>query len=408
MVGTYRDASKIYHGFVHSGGQLFSSFNYPKAIATYALGVNDFGEIVGYFTDANNTNHGYLATPLYFGVSGSNVRDIDKYSKRKICCGVGTLGSAVEIASVTYILSNDHVLGLPKSPTVNSAHVGDAITQPGLADNKCKSATTVGNFASAPTLASGVDAALATVKSGQMVSDGDIDNVGIPASTTVSAMVGMPVAKQGRTTGLTCGHVTGTGCIVKQIGYTDRPDCNQKGVKHFFVDFSDQILIQGSGKPFSDHGDSGSLILDSSTAEATGLLFGGSKQVTFANPIDTVLAAVGGATMIGGASHTVTACSNMPESAQENQNEILLPESERLRALEARDANLDWLANDSSVISTCVGSKKDQPTEGAIILVLRSDLPHRDVPSELNGVSTRVIYSEPIIAGADYNCPVKK
>jgi hypothetical protein len=167
IVGYYIDTNGKYHGFLDISDK-FSSIDYSGGTATLAFGVNNFGQIVG--TDDTN---GLLATPLYLGVSGSNVKDIVRYSG-KLCCGGGTLGSLVRVGNTPYILSNDHVLGLPSSPTVNTAHAGDAITQPGLLDNKCKAARIVGKFSLAPTLSSGVDAALAAVKTGQLVADGEI------------------------------------------------------------------------------------------------------------------------------------------------------------------------------------------------------------------------------------------
>jgi hypothetical protein len=179
-------------------------------------------------------------------------------------------------------------------------------------------------------------------------------------------------------------------------------------VKHFYVSFSDEILVEGSGEPFSAKGDSGSLILDSLTAEPTGLLFAGSKQVTFANPITTVLSDLGGAKIIGGTTHAVAACKGSAESEQQNLTQNQLPASEILRVLKSKNTNLDWLLNNFSVLATCVGSRQDQPKEGAIILVVRSDAQYQPIPSEIDGVATRVIYSEPIMAGNDYSCPVMK
>src|SRR6266481_5005395 len=42
--------------------------------------------------------------------------------------------------------------------------------------------------------------------------------------------------------------------------------------------FEDQVLIRGEGGPFSGAGDSGSLIVDRTSARATGLLFAGSSR----------------------------------------------------------------------------------------------------------------------------------
>lgn len=54
--------------------------------------------------------------------------------------------------------------------------------------------------------------------------------------------------------------------------------------------FEDQIAVMGVGSaPFSQRGDSGSLIVDAVTLEPVALLFAGGGSLTFANPIDLVL-----------------------------------------------------------------------------------------------------------------------
>src|SRR5262250_1941995 len=82
----------------------------------------------------------------HFGVSGGNVNDIT----RRFCCS-GTLGSLVTDGTTSYILSNNHVLGLS-----GQASVGDDISQPGLIDNGCRVATVVADFTAAPQLGSNV------------------------------------------------------------------------------------------------------------------------------------------------------------------------------------------------------------------------------------------------------------
>ena len=53
--------------------------------------------------------------------------------------------------------------------------------------------------------------------------------------------------------------------------------------------FEDQIAIVGNDGPFSEAGDSGSLILDNPGSHPIDLLFAGDKTHTLANPIQTVL-----------------------------------------------------------------------------------------------------------------------
>ena len=96
---------------------------------------------------------------------------------------------------------------------------------------------------------------------------------------------GSRVAKIGRTTGLTKGRVTAFEIDNVVVEY-DRGD----------LVFDGQIEIEGAGsRPFSDGGDSGSLIVDEDR-QAVALLFAGTdtggrnnRGLTYANPIGEVL-----------------------------------------------------------------------------------------------------------------------
>src|SRR5262249_13652126 len=83
--------------------------------------------------DSADSGANHQGRNMHFGVSGGNVNDIS----RRFCCS-GTLGSLVTDGTNSYILSNDHVLGLS-----GLAKAGDDISQPGLVDNGCRVATVV-------------------------------------------------------------------------------------------------------------------------------------------------------------------------------------------------------------------------------------------------------------------------
>ena len=99
---------------------------------------------------------------------------------------------------------------------------------------------------------------------------------------------GTEVAKLGRTTGLTRGRVTAFEMDNVVVGY----DIGN-------VRFDDQVEIEGAGDgPFSDGGDSGSLIVGRDR-RGVALLFAGSDQggangqgLTYANPLRAVLDAL--------------------------------------------------------------------------------------------------------------------
>jgi len=58
VVGWYEDGTGREHAFLYSSGT-FTSFNYPGA-TTYAYGLNDMGDIVGSFQDATGVQHGFI------------------------------------------------------------------------------------------------------------------------------------------------------------------------------------------------------------------------------------------------------------------------------------------------------------------------------------------------------------
>lgn len=98
-------------------------------------------------------------------------------------------------------------------------------------------------------------------------------------SGTVNPKNKMKVEKFGRTTGHTKGKIT-----------TRNLDINVEfdGVE---IEFEDQFEIKGNnGRMFCDGGDSGSLIFESNSLKAVGLLFAGTDDgTTFASPIKDIL-----------------------------------------------------------------------------------------------------------------------
>jgi probable HAF family extracellular repeat protein len=63
LVGTYQPSSSgIYSGFLYQGKTL-TTLQFPGAAGTYATGVNDAGEVVGYFEDSSGNSHGFTWTP---------------------------------------------------------------------------------------------------------------------------------------------------------------------------------------------------------------------------------------------------------------------------------------------------------------------------------------------------------
>lgn len=226
-----------------------------------------------------------FARPVPIGVSTGNLNDLVYF---KTFCTAGTLGARLKGANNKYYaLSNNHVYAVE-----NLGKVGDPIIQPGQADKGCRStaADQIGTVAAfvplkfASTATNTVDAAVGLVTTATVKNATPTGGYGTPSATTKAATLNMAVEKYGRTTVLTHGAVTGLDATVV-VSYS-------KGKKATFLH---QIVISNKGgTSFSGAGDSGSLIVtDNAAKNPVGLLFAGSSTTTIANPINTVLSALG-------------------------------------------------------------------------------------------------------------------
>ena len=59
---SYMDDAHPYHGFVQTRGKM-RYLDVPDAVQTFPTHINSFGVIAGYYVDASNQNHGFVATP---------------------------------------------------------------------------------------------------------------------------------------------------------------------------------------------------------------------------------------------------------------------------------------------------------------------------------------------------------
>lgn len=206
----------------------------------------------------------------------------------------GTLGAIVEDHDGYYVLSNNHVLA-----DTNRSKLNDPIIQQGLLDlgREAQVDDIVGTLTRFQPIsfarANSIDAAIARLEDDVEFWTGwhpavDARLSGQKKVTARDASRGLEVLKIGRTTALTRGRVT----LVGLDGL--RVDMGDPGRRQYAT-FDDQIEITGTGRrPFSDGGDSGSLILDAKRGAPIGLLFAGGEDsdgvdATYANPIHTVL-----------------------------------------------------------------------------------------------------------------------
>jgi hypothetical protein len=202
----------------------------------------------------------------------------------------GTLGcfGRDRTTDAVLILSNNHVLA-----NENQARNGDSILQPGQWDdgqNPADAVATLWNFVKLQrNLANLVDCAVASVNEGIDHNHRNLTGLGRLSGLGDEFLdVGSRVGKVGRTTGTTHGQVTAFELDNVVIAY----DVGN-------LRFDHQVEIEGEGNdPFSQGGDSGSLIVDKEQ-KAIALLFAGSdlggangKGLTYANPLRSVLEAL--------------------------------------------------------------------------------------------------------------------
>ncbi|HET9649548.1 MAG TPA: hypothetical protein VFP34_15145 [Microlunatus sp.] len=213
-----------------------------------------------------DTNH--YAT-LQGGISMGPSRAIGGY------IFAGTLGAIVvdKATGQKAAVTNFHVACVD-----SSWHVGDRMVQPSRIDTGVVPTDEFGAIARA-TLSGHVDGAVISIDAGKATSASIVD-IG-PVKGTKAATLGMAVRKRGRTTGLTYGSVDGLSLSVS-VDYGDGI-----GVRVL----TDQVSVAADttrNAMFSDHGDSGSVIVDDS-GYVVALLFAGAGANTVGNPIASVL-----------------------------------------------------------------------------------------------------------------------
>jgi hypothetical protein len=191
----------------------------------------------------------------------------------------GTFGALVQdLAGKLYVLSNNHVLAVE-----GLCEIGTSIFQPGgpaVADRIGKLAAVI-PFGRAPRRTD-VDCALAAVGDASKVNGSPLAPVGpLSSAAPIDPQVGMVVEKFGATTGHTLGTITDIGADF-QIEYMTGT---------VFLD--DQIQISDGAAPFCSFGDSGSLVVDTASKQATGLLAINMGGFALANHLSVVLAKLG-------------------------------------------------------------------------------------------------------------------
>jgi hypothetical protein len=345
----------------------------------------------------NSLNQSAQTAPIQLGASGSNANSVCVSNNVETCPG-GTLGALVTRTGNLYVLSNEHVLTRP-----GSGIVGDAILQPGLLDTECGAtpAITVANLSQFTNVQTdNADAAIAQVVSGAVDAGGAIQElgstvvIGVPQPGApaqgggIAASVSELVAKSGRSTGLTCSGVEAVHVSIK----VDYSSCSSSS---FTVTYSDEVTIGAANNGFTAAGDSGSLIVDAATAQPVALLFAADSTTAAGNPISDVLNALKDAsgntpTFVGGAPHVVAGCSLAPPSAAILQAKAVASDAMR-KAEDISNRHAPELLANAAVAAIGVGPSLDAPGEPALLLFIHRGADRGSLPSEVDGVRTRIV-----------------
>ena len=355
-------------------------------------------------------NQNSEGNPIFFGSSGGNQKDSQTSGGFIICCG-GTLGSAVTRGGTEYILSNNHVLA-----RTDLAVPGENIIQPGLIDNRCGQGpfTIIANLSQFYNLETGtapkIDAAIAQGVPNGLDPNGNIlflgattdaNNVPVPGPPhagsgvpETSALLSRPVAKSGRTTGLTCSAVLS---ISTTVSAQYQKGCGSGAT--FSETFTNQVAVMGGG--FSAPGDSGSLIVTQDTADPVALLFAGSDQESVGNPVADVLnffqSGSNAVTFVGGGTHQVIGCTlpTAPASAVLTVPLSAIASQALQTATAVRDLHAPELMAHPEVQAVGVGASLDHPGEPAILFFVTKGQPRTGIPPEVDAIRTRILEGDP-------------
>jgi hypothetical protein len=362
--------------------------------------------------DTGPEHQTFQGRPIPLGTSGGNIKD----RSTTFCCS-GTLGALVTDATTTqYILSNNHVLA-----RTNKGSIGDDIIQPGLIDQNPVCTQDANDsvadlsdwepisFTKGTTNV--VDAAIAQVRLGMIKTDGTILDIGTVSASLVAAAINMPVKKSGRTTGLTSGTVTAVSVTI-DVRYG-----SVCGGGRGTARFVNQIRIGPGG--FSAGGDSGSLVVEDVTTnpKPVGLLFAGSSSVTFANPIQSVLNALG-VSMVGTTSATnrtplwkwFARLLPSPRAAYaDHPAHPSIDPGSQAAATRAKERHEQAILRVQGVVGLGVGASDVVPGAAVVEVYVEKDTPavRAAIPTQLDNVPVKVVETGEITARTD-SCPLNR
>jgi hypothetical protein len=375
-----------------------------------ALLLNSFG------VSSNPAAHqSLMPLALQLGSSGGNINDYGTSGNQIVNCCSGTLGALIEDSTHRqYLLSNNHVLARS-----DQASVGEAIVQPGLIDNNCtpngtgiSTMATLTGWLPLSSHSTNADAAIAAVALRSIDTTGSILELGTrqPDGSLASAPPGisstngkgetaaleMKIAKSGRTTGLTCGSITAVDLDVTVDYFHDCAETQPYLTKTF----TDQLAV--SGNSFSDAGDSGALLVDTTNAEPVGLFFAGGNDADgvsqgVASPAPEVLAELSAQLNGGSSSYSFVGAADHPVSCLNyGSNTVAATQARSLTAQQmaiARQAVIEAraLVNPlAGILGVATGKSNDHPGEAAIVFYTDQAMTP-GIPATIGGVRTMAI-----------------
>ncbi len=206
------------------------------------------------------------------------------------------------------------------------------------------------------------------------IADTEILGVGEPTPALATATAGMAITKSGRTTGVTTGSVTAVNSTV---------NVNYGGSCGGSARFVGQITTSAS---LGSGGDSGSIVLESSTLTPVGLYFAGSIFSGVANPIFDVYQTFG--VFVDSAASSIRSQADLDQALRAQPVDPVL---ENLKTIQHQ--NEDAIMARRGV--TGMGIGLDASGEKPAFIVFTEDDPAtvRSVPASIRGVPVRLVRS---------------
>jgi len=201
----------------------------------------------------------------------------------------------------------------------------------------------------------------------------------------------LSVKKSGRTTGLTKATISAANVTV-DVSYGSRQTAR----------FVNQVLVTPGN--FIASGDSGSLMVEDVDVApgAVGLLFAGSSSVAIANPIDAMLNAFPGVTIVGAPSTSLSHkilhwAKNLFRVSESHAASAQLPPQVNRAAVDAvrkiKEKHEAKLLSIPGVVGVGIGHSEKTPGQAAIEVYVKDSASamRSQLPTSLDGVEVKVV-----------------